>query len=124
MFADHIQFETGQPVAVRMADTIPLNKPAVRLRVGSANERATFRVLDAQFSRVKHCREFCRVEAYVTVTYLYHPAMPPLVACLLTSVPLTAHGYDNNVRTRLIESAVRLSVLLNRQNASAHAQAA
>ncbi len=99
------------------SDPIPIGRKA-------AQSAPSLRVLDADIQQVHHCRDFCRIEAFVTVTYLSHPAQPPHTARVLTSVPLLGHGQDNNLRTRLIESAVRLSILLNRTHQNGLSKAA
>ena len=77
------------------------------------------RVLGATFSSVRRYRDYCRVEAIVTVTFQYHPSLPARTERLLTSVPMAPNRHPGDLRERLIESAVDLCVLMHRSERGA-----
>ncbi|MEQ5827419.1 hypothetical protein J3456_08600 [Sulfitobacter sp. NFXS29] len=77
---------------------------------------AVLNICSARFHSVHHDRDFGRVEAVVEVTYTHHPRAMPQTVYLRTNVPLRPAGQRQELRQRLIQSAVTLSVLINRQN--------
>lgn len=85
---------------------------------------APLRVLAATIRNVRRYRDFCRIEAIVTVTFQYHPALPPRTERLLTSVPYRPYGRPNDFRHRLIKSAINLSVLMHRSEREVDLRAA
>lgn len=106
MFANHEVFESAVP-ALSCEPAQPVRTPVRK------SSRAP-QVLYASFSHVRRYRDYCRVEAIVTVTFRYHPALPPRTERLLTAVPILPEGQTNRFRERLIESAINLSVLMHR----------
>ena len=93
----------------RSYDPVPLGHPSDECPV-------TLTICDARFHRVQYARDFGRVEAMVEVTYTCHPAAMPQRVYLRTNVPLRTAGQRQELRRRLIQSAVTLSTLLNRLN--------
>ncbi|UOA32320.1 hypothetical protein DSM110093_02110 [Sulfitobacter sp. DSM 110093] len=75
-----------------------------------------YTVSEARFRKVHYARDFGRVEAMVEVTYMRHPSEPPRTVCLRASVSLGGSGQRRDLRQRLIQSAVNLSVLFDRLN--------
>lgn len=106
-----VAFGPCHPPALRSEQPVPQVKHAT-------SHLSKGRVLSASFRRVRRYREFCRVEALVTVVFQYHPALPPRVERLLTSVPILPDGHTNRLRERLIESAISLAVLMHRTDRS------
>lgn len=106
--------ETVQPVvpAARQPSAHP-QRPRSRTATSFGNHKS-LKVLNARFEQVRRYRGFCRMEAIVTVTFQYHPSLPPRTERLLTSVPIKATGVQHNFRQRLIKSAINLSVLMHR----------
>ena len=70
----------------------------------------------ATFRRVTRDRHFGRVEAYVTLEMQYHPALPPVIETVLSSVPAKT---GPSVREKLIQEARRVATLLRRADRGA-----
>jgi len=83
-----------------------------------------YEILRANITKARYCRDFGRIEACVAVTYAHHPSVPPRTAFLLTSVPLRRKGQPQDLRTRLIQTAVSLSVRMDQQEREAALKAA
>lgn len=73
-------------------------------------------VLRAEITKVRYCRDFGRVEACVAITYSHHPSVPPRTDFLLTNVPLRRAGQPQDLRARLIQSAIGLSIRFGQQH--------
>lgn len=73
-------------------------------------------ISSARFHGVHYARDFGRVEALVEVTYTRHPSAMPQTVCLRTNVSLRPAGERQELRQRLIQRAVALSILFNRLN--------
>ena len=71
------------------------------------------KILESHIHRVSRDRDFGRVEAIVSVNMQYHPHLPPRLETVLASVP--ARGVSR-LRTRLVEEARRVAVLLHRSD--------
>ncbi|WP_417526123.1 hypothetical protein [Marinovum sp.] len=85
---------------------------------------ASSKILAARFDQVRRHRDYCRVEAVVTVTFQYHPSLPPRTERLLTSVPCSCAQEAQDLRQRLIDSAMRLAVLMHRSDREGQLRAA
>lgn len=122
MFINQSSFEVAEPK--RSVAFGPCHPPALRSEQSArqvkhaASHLSKGRVLSASFREVRRYREFGRVEALVTVVFQYHPALPPRVERLPTSVPILPGGQPNRLRERLIESAISLAVLMHRTDRS------
>ena len=112
MFASHKDFK-------RNAVGLPIGRANRGPEAGHENQFdqqpvSSRTVLSTHIDKVKRYRDFCRIEAIVTVTFQYHPSLPARTERLLTSVPFGPLGQKNNFRQRLIDSAINLSVLMHR----------
>ncbi|MFG6561044.1 hypothetical protein [Sulfitobacter sp. 1A15299] len=111
--------ETSGPITSLNARDILRRKCSydpVTFCLPSDDSPVTLTICDARFHSVHHARDFGRVEAMVEVTYTCHPAAMPQRVYLRTNVPLRPAGQRQELRRRLIQSAVILSTLLNRLN--------
>ncbi len=87
----------------------------VDISLNTHSRPVSYEVLRANITKVRYCRDFGRIEACVAVTYSHHPSSPPRTAYLLTSVPLRRAGQPQDLRQRLIQTAISLSVRFDQQ---------
>jgi len=88
----------------------------VHLSFDTSSRPVAYEVLRANLTNVRYCRDFGRVEACVAVTYAHHPSVPPRTAYLLASVSLRRAGQPQELRKRLIQTAVKLSIMFDQQD--------
>ncbi|MFG6530957.1 MULTISPECIES: hypothetical protein [unclassified Sulfitobacter] len=111
--------ETPGPItSLNAGDILRRKRSYDPVTVGHPSDECpvTLTICDARFHSVHYARDFGRVEAMVEVTYTCHPAAMPQRVYLRTNVPLRPAGQRQELRRRLIQSAVTLSTLLNRLN--------
>ncbi|MEX3314868.1 hypothetical protein [Sulfitobacter sp. PS-8MA] len=87
----------------------------VDIALDARSRPVSYEVLRANITKVRYCRDFGRIEACVAVAYAHHPSSPPRTAYLLTSVPLRRAGQPQDLRKRLIQTAIALSIRFDQQ---------
>ncbi len=82
-------------------------------------------IIRCSVNKVRHDRDFGRIEAWVTLMTRSGPTRPAHVERVLANVPARDRSDGRPLRTRLIEDAARTARLLEARNAPAqHVHAA
>jgi len=109
--------EKSAPIAsLTTGDIIRRRRSYDPVTVSCSSGPVAFEIIEARFENVHFARDFSKVEAMVEVTYRRHPAEPTRSVCLRANVPLRRIGQRQELRQRLIQSAVNLSALFDRLN--------
>ena len=115
-------FDTYRPLT--RGDIIRSKRQHRPVTLTISGHSVSYDVLRATLSDVHYCRDFGRIEARVAVTYAAHPSALPRTTVLLVSVPLHRRGQRHELRQRLIETAVALSVRFDMQQTEVMLRAA
>lgn len=84
-----------------------------------ASRARNVELIHSRFSRVRRHRFSNGIEAMVTVTFRYHPALPPRRETLLVSLPRRARSRPGAMRRQLTGMALDLAVLMHRTDRGA-----
>ncbi|KAF0676414.1 hypothetical protein [Profundibacterium mesophilum] len=77
-----------------------------------ASARRKLPVEDYSITAVRWNREFCRLEADVTLTFCARGLSRPKVHTIKTSVAVLSHARKGSLRARLLRNALDLAILM------------
>lgn len=107
---DGVMYHQVNAFSASDAASAPSRNPALSRNV---------ELVSSRFSQVRRHRFSSGVEAMVTVTFRYHPALPVRRETLLVSLPRRIHSRPGALRNRLAGMALDLAVLMHRTDRGA-----